>query len=56
METQTPPSPLPWWAIAPKDGFTALVIKEQLPRMQQSKAASQINTTVMIVGWLDRKG
>ena len=56
MDAQpTAHTPISWWATVPPLDFTAYVTREQLPRMQGSKEARQINTTTMIVGLIDRK-
>ena len=53
MEQQTV-TPLPWWAAVPPEGFTAYAERQQLPRMQQSREAHQVNGN-LIVGIIDRK-
>lgn len=50
MNTQqtTPTAPPPFWAIAPRGGFTAYVIEHELPRMAQSKVAQQLSSTYIL--------
>lgn len=53
MNTQTQPvtQSLPFWMTYPREGFTATVEREELPRMRKSKEAAQV--LGVVVGYLE---